>query len=119
MASNRKSSWGTWQQTQNVLVQTLGLNMEGQNSASPGSTDAIAYAANVDNNIADLSAHAMTGLRMLDAEIAEGATAQGLKNASADAKREADRIRNATRKVEDLTKLTGQLTQIVMGIRAL
>lgn len=119
MASTRMSGWGTWEQTKNVLVQTLGMNMEGQNAATPGSTEAIAYAANVDTNIADLRTHAITGLRMLDEEIATGATAQGLRVASADAKREANRIRQATRKVEDLIDLTGTLTQIVMGIRAL
>lgn len=119
MALQMISNWGTWQQMRNTLVQTLSMNMQARNDQPPGSPAAVAYTRNIEQNLDDLQVHAISGLRKIDDAIAESNIATDLNKASAQLKREADRIRNAIRTIEGLSKLTGSLTKLVLGIRGL
>ena len=119
MTTQPVSAWGTWQQTRNTLVQTLSLNIELRNAKTPGTPDEQALSQNIDQNIKDMQAHALNGLRQIDQAVLESNPAAQLARASKAAKTEADRIRKATKRVGDLTALTGKLTGVVTGIRGL
>lgn len=119
MTTQSKSVWGTWQQTRNTLVQTLSLNIELRNAKTPGTPEEQALNQNIDQNIKDMQAHALNGLRQIDEAVLNSNLAAQLTKASKAAKTEANRIRKATKRVGDLTSLTGKLTSLVTGIRGL
>ena len=107
------NAWGTWQQTRNSLVLSLSLNIEERNRSTPGSTQEKKLNRNIDATLKDMQEHSISGLRMVDLAIADSSLIQKIKSESKAAKKEADRIKNATRTVAELTALTQKLTRLV------
>lgn len=113
MAKKPLGNWGTWQQTRNTLVTSLGMNMDALNDSALGSAERTQLGKNIERTLADMQEHALNGLRMLDQEAADANLAALITAQSKEAKREADRIKNATKDVQKLTKLVGKLTELV------
>ena len=113
MAVHRIGNWGSWQQTRNSLVLSLSLNIELRNASAPGSGEAAALSQLIEATLRDMQTHAVNGLRMIDLEIANADLVARIRTESKAAKAEADRIKNSTRSVQKLTKLTQQLSALV------
>lgn len=113
MTSQRLGNWGSWQQTRNSLVLSLSLNVELRNASTPGSADAAALTRLIETTHKDMQTHALDGLRMVDIEVANSGLVAQIKSDSNAAKAEADRIKNGTRSVQKLTKLTQRLSELV------
>ena len=112
MASQKLGNWGSWQQTRNSLVLSLSLNIEFRNASAPGSPE-VALTGLIEATLRDMQTHAMNGLRIVDLGIVEAGIVARIKTESGAAKAEADRIRNGTRSVEKLSKLTQRLSALV------
>jgi hypothetical protein len=113
MSNTQLSSWGKWQQTRNTLSQTLALNSAKRLETPPGSAEEASLDKNIQQNLTDMQAHALNGLRYVDMAIAEKQLVARISLESEEAKKEADRIKDASATVERLTDLTGKLTKVV------
>ena len=110
---------GSWTQTRNVLVENLGMNMEFQDAADYSDDPASDFQtaqANIEKIFADLRGHAVVGLKLVDEAIKDSDLITEIAALSAEAKKEADRIKNAVKTVERLAgaldKVTGVVTKI-------
>jgi hypothetical protein len=113
MSTTQLSSWGKWQQTRNTLSQTLALNSAKRLASAPGSPEEASLDKNIQQNLSDMQAHALNGLRDVDMSIAEKDLVARISQQSEEAKKEADRIKDASATVEKLTDLTGKLAKLV------
>ncbi|MDA8747398.1 hypothetical protein N9M66_04230 [Litoreibacter sp.] len=113
MSAKRLSSWGKWQQTRNTLSTSLALNVAARNGSAPGSAEEGQLNRNINKTLEDMQEHALNGLRMVDLAITDQNLVSTIKIASEAAKREADRLKNATASVNKLTGFVTQLTQLV------
>jgi hypothetical protein len=113
MSNTQLSSWGKWQQTRNTLSQTLALNSAKRLETAPGSSEEAELDKNIQQNLTDMQAHALNGLRSVNMAIAEKKLVEKIALESEEAKKEADRIKTASATVKDLTDLTGKLTKVV------
>ncbi len=115
MSVTLMSGFGAWQQTSNVLGQSLGMNMAMQQaspaSSNPGS-DYQRAQRNIDQILLDLKAHSMQGLRRLDLSV-NPALVKNIKDHSGRAKTAADKIRAATLKINELEKLVADVALLV------
>lgn len=113
---------GAWIQTRNTLVQNLVTTMEFRaplpNSGDPGSDFAKANAQidRLTNQILEL---ALVGLKQVDDAIASGTLVQDIAALSKEAKKEADRIKRATRTIQDIVKAIDMVTGVVTKILGL
>ena len=110
---------GSWQQTRNVLIETLGMNSDAQATAvfsNNTNSDFQKLQRNIDTTLEKLSEHALNGLRLVDETIATSDTLNNLKRASQAAKDEADKIKKATKSIEKLTALVNLVSSVVTGI---
>ena len=109
-------SLGSWMRTRNVLVSTLILHRQALQqtpfSTTPGS-DHVRLSLGVEQTYRNIEAHAIYALELINDEIGASGLIARISDASAKAKKEADRIKNATKVVEELAALVDQGTQIV------
>lgn len=113
---------GSWAQTRNVLVENLGMNMEFQDAADYSddpNSDFQKAQANIEKIFADLQSHSVVGLKLVDEAIKDSDLIRSISAASAEAKKEADLIKNAVKTVENLSKALGKVTSVVTKIAGL
>lgn len=108
-----------WQQTVNVISETLAMTAEKQNATPVGTAEYVALQKLLDQLLEDFKTHSFNGIRIVNDAIKTSGTAKDLAQASKNAKAEADRIKNATKAVGELTKLAGELSKIVVGFASL
>ena len=107
---------GFWQQTRNSLYDALGVCSERLEtvpwSEDPASDHVRLNAAEdlIGNSI---KAHAILGLKLIDDAIAQSGLIDRIKAASADAKKEADRIKNATKTVNEIVAVVEKVAGVV------
>jgi hypothetical protein len=105
-----------WQQTRNTLNDALALvgeqmEMADYSEAPESDYQKLRQAREV--SIDALQAHAVLGLKQVDAAIAGSDLVKRLKSASTEAKKEADRIKNAAKMVNEIAALVNQVTGVV------
>lgn len=109
---------GSWQQTRNVIFETLAMTIDRQNAA-PESHDANSDYQRlqrlIDKLLEDAKTHAINGFRIVDDNIGATTVVKNLGAQSKAAKKEADRIKESTKKIAELTKLVGDLSKLVIG----
>ena len=113
-----QSTWGKWQQTRNSLASSLATNINSRNATTPGSTSWNHYDRNITQTHNDMETHAMNGLRMVDLA-AKPALVGQIKAGSEAAAKEAARLKEATDKLNEVTKLVTDLTALVAKFSAL
>lgn len=110
---------GSWQQTRNVLVQTLAMNTDAKVTTAfskDKDSDFQKLQQNIDTTLEKLSEHALNGLRIVDDAIATGSVLNNLKRASQAAKDEADKIKKATKSIAKLTGLVNLVSSVVTKV---
>lgn len=107
---------GSWIRTRNMLVSTLIVHRQALQhtpfSDSP-SSDFMKLSGGVQQTLKNIEAHSIYALEIINDEIAASGLIEQLSAAAVSAKKEADRIKNATKRVEELAALVDQGTQIV------
>ena len=99
---------GAWTQTRNVLFENLGMAFDLLNQL-PWSEDPSSDYQKANKQIEELNQktipqHAVTGLNIIDAAIADSDLVKDIKAKSQEAKDEADRIKDITKTIENVTK---------------
>ena len=116
------NSLGAWSQARNTLTQNLTSTLE-LLETEPASTDpASPYQiaeAKVQQILDDMRRLAVTGLKQIDDEIASGTLVADIADLSKKAKTEADRLRNAAKTIEGITKAVDAVTEVVTAISGL
>ncbi|NJM50898.1 MAG: hypothetical protein HC843_08460 [Sphingomonadales bacterium] len=113
---------GGWLQTRNVLVENLGMNMEFQGNADfsdDPQSDFQKTQAIIDKIFADLQSHAVNGLKLVDENVKDSDLVAQIMEASAEAKKEADRIKNAVKTIEALAGAFDKVSKVVTKIAGL
>ncbi|KAJ54540.1 hypothetical protein ACMU_17695 [Actibacterium mucosum KCTC 23349] len=99
-----------WQQTRDILFTALGLNLAALNAAPPGSSAALSFSRNIDQILADIQTHALTG--MADEGPAADHASRLADNAQ-EAVNHAYCIQNTVSTEANLTELTCRMAHLV------
>ena len=113
---------GSWIQTRNVLFENLTMNMDFQDAADYSDDPASDFRqaqANIKRILAKVQSHGVTGLKRVDEAIKGSDLMVEIAALSAEAKKEADRIKNAVKTVERLTGALDMVTGVVTKIAGL
>ena len=113
MPIERMSNWGTWQQTRNTLTLAIAMNTKARNLAALETVEEKAHHNNLLASFDAFRLHALNGLHMVNLDAANPELIASIKTASKNAKAEADRIRNDTATIENLSGLVNGLTSLV------
>lgn len=107
---------GSWARTRNVLVSTLIVHrqalLQTPFSELPGS-DYVKFSQGVEKTLKNIEAHSIYALEIIDDEIAASGLIANISAAAVRARKEADRIKMATKRVNELAALVDQGTEIV------
>ena len=110
------STFEPWKQTRQLLVDNLVKNAEVLASAA-GDSAAFKQAQENTKTIQDkIDVHVRLGLRQINKSIVDTKLLSELGAAAQRARKETDRIVNATKSITRLTKLVDQLTTLVTNL---
>lgn len=120
--TKRANTLGSWQQTRNVLVQTLAMNTDAKATTAfskDKDSDFQKLQQNIDTTLEKISEHALNGLRIVNEAIATSDVLDNLKRASQAAKDEADKINKATKSIAKLTGLVNLVSSVVTDVASI
>lgn len=107
---------GSWVRTRNVLVSTLIVHRQAllhvPFSEITGS-DYVQLSKGIEQTLKNIEAHSIYALELINDEIGASGLIDHISDAALQAKKEADRIKNATKRVEELVALVDQGTEII------
>jgi hypothetical protein len=107
---------GSWQRTRNVLVSTLMVLNEAQGAVEFSElpeSEFMKLERELRRASANISAHSVYALKLINEAINQSGLIDRIETAAKDAKKEADRIKNATKKIDEITRLVDTGTEIV------
>ncbi len=107
---------GSWLKTRNLLISTLIVHRQALQHTAYSADPASDYARlrkGVEKTLINIEAHSIYALEMINNEIASSGVITRISDAAIKAKKEADRIKNATKHIEELAALVDQGTEIV------
>lgn len=112
-AVNRISGW---EQTLRVLSETLAMHLGEMGNYNADSPEFLEIEQNIAKIHEQLHTHAIAGIAQVNTKIATNSVLQEIKNASREAKREADRLKSATKTVQKLSGILDKVTKVVENI---
>ena len=107
---------GSWMRTRNVLVSTLIVHRQALShtpfSELP-SSDFVKFSQGIEQTLKNIEAHSIYALEIINDEIGASGLIDRISTDALSAKKEADRIKNATKRVQELAALVDKGTEIV------
>ncbi len=120
--SIKVNTLGAWTQVRNTLVQnlqsTLAFLEDEPFSADPASAFQQAE-DQADKLLVQLRALAVTGLKQIDEQVAQGTLLADITAAATEAKKEADKLKNAAKTIDGIVRVVDGITSIVTKIGGL